>query len=86
MRLILCLFLTVLAGCSNDNSDPTTTKTDFINTIFNSGIDEGPFAMHYSLRTVLLSREVISLFGHTDVYTHLPHSWGSYEGENLLQD
>lgn len=85
MRLLLCLFLTVLAGCSNDNPDPTATKTDFINTIFDSGIDEGPFAMHYSLRTVLFSREIISLFGHTDVYTHLPHSWGRYEGKTYCK-
>ena len=40
--VLFCFFLTVLAGCSNDNNDPSSTKTNFIKTIFDSGIDEGP--------------------------------------------
>lgn len=74
-----------LVGCNNDNHDPRTTKTDFIHAIFDSEIDDSPFSMSYSLRTVLFSKEIISLFGHTDVYTHLPHSWGHYEGKTYCK-
>lgn len=86
MRLLLCLLIIILTGCSSDNkNDPSTTKADFISSIFDSEIEGAPFAMHYSLRTVLFSDEIISLFGHTDVYTHLPHSFGHYEGKTYCK-
>src|ERR1700722_16621585 len=85
MKILICLLAILLMGCSNDDKGPSTTKTNFINTIFDSGIEEGPFAMNYSLRTVLFSKEIISLFGHTNVYTHLPHSWGRYEGKTYCK-
>lgn len=85
MRLLPCFLLMTLVGCNNDTHDPRTTKNDFINSIFDSEIDDSPFSMSYSLRTVLFSKEVISLFGHTDVYTHLPHSWGRYEGRTYCK-
>jgi len=85
MKLLLCFLLMTLVGCGDDNHDPSTTKTNFINTIFDSEIDDSPFSMSYSLRTVLFSKEIISLFGHTDVYTHLPHSWGHYEGKTYCK-
>jgi len=85
MKLMLYVLLMTLVGCNNDTQDPSTTKTDFINTIFNSEIDDSPFSMSYSLRTVLFSKEIISLFGHTNVYTHLPHSWGHYEGKTYCK-
>ena|ERR1700722_15334662 len=85
MRLLLCFLLMALVGCSNDNRDPSTTKNDFIEAIFNSEVDDSPFSMSYSLRTVLFSKKIISLFGHTDVYTHMPHSWGHYEGRTYCK-
>jgi Protein of unknown function (DUF3298) len=85
MKLLLCLLLLTLVGCGDDNLNPSTTKTNFINTIFDSEVDDSPFSMSYSLRTVLFSKEIISLFGHTDVYTHLPHSWGHYEGKTYCK-
>lgn len=85
MKLMLCVLLMTLVGCSNDNHDPSTTKTNFIHTIFDSEVDDSPFSMNYSIRTVLFSKQIISLFGHTNVYTHLPHSWGRYEGKTYCK-
>src|SRR5262249_33741108 len=85
MKFAFYLLTILLAGCSNDSRDPSSTKKDFIQAIFKSNINDAPFAMSYSLRTVLYSKEVVSLFGHTDIYTHLPHSWGHYEGKTYCK-
>lgn len=41
--------------------------------------------MRYSLRTVLVSKELISLFGEVSLYTHLPHGHGDYEGKTYCK-
>jgi hypothetical protein len=85
-QLVFCFLVALLTGCNNNDSrDPSSTKKNFIQALFESDIGDGPFAMSYSLKTVLYSKTVISLFGHTDVYTYLPHSCGYYEGKTYCK-
>lgn len=53
--------------------------------IFESEIQEGPFDFNYRLRTIFFSKEVISLLGEFNAYTHLPHGHGSYEGKTFCR-
>ena len=85
MKLLLCLLLLTLVGCGNDNHDPSTTKTNFINTIFDSEIDDSPFSIELFFKNCVVFEKKSFLFGHTDVYTHLPHSWGRYEGKTYCK-
>lgn len=79
----------VLIGCNsetNKNLDNLTViKNNFINSIFDSYIDEGPFQMHYHLRTILFSDNVVSLLGEVFVYDHLPHGWSKFESKTYVK-
>ena len=76
-------------GCQNQQSnsvdDLNSIKRNFINSIFSSEVDEGPFSMHYSLETVFFSKNFISLFGTVDVCDCLPHGKHRYEGKSYMK-
>ncbi|HSX11992.1 MAG TPA: RsiV family protein [Rhabdochlamydiaceae bacterium] len=80
-----CFFLLFLLSACGDTNNLSLTKQDFIEKLFEGHPNEGPFQMRYSLRTVLFSKEVISLFGETDLYSGLPHGSGFYEGKTYCK-
>lgn len=85
MQYFLFFVLFLLSACGDSSKNLSTFKQDFIERLFDGNVDEGPFQMRYSLRTVLFSKEVISLFGEIDLYTNLPHSYGRYEGKTYCK-
>jgi len=74
----------VLTSCSQVDNDPLKNlnlcKQQFIEEILKQSPNQGPFHMHYSLKTVFFSDHVISLFGKISIYDHLPHEQKYYEG------
>jgi hypothetical protein len=90
MKILLQIFFIVLflVGCRNKDpvvDDLNSVKKHFLETISKSEVEEGPFHMHYDLKTVFFSKDVISLFGEISVYEHLPHSWRRYEGKTYVK-
>lgn len=88
--LLLLLTLSLLSCCQRQNSskelnDLNGLKQEFLEAVLESSTDEGPFNLTYELRTVLLSDEIVSLFGKFSEYVHLPHSWGRYEGKTYCK-
>ncbi len=85
--LILCVLL--LSGCrdqeKNHADDLNSVKKNFLVSILENEVEEGPFQMNYILRTVFFSKDIISLFGEVYVYEHLPHGWWRYEGKTLCR-
>ncbi len=85
---LVSLFL-ILTGCASDTdkslNNLTDIKKDFINSIFESCIDEGPFHMDYHLRTIIFSDNVVSLLGEVIVYAHLPHGWSKFESKTYVK-
>lgn len=88
---VLCLLLLlILTSCSSETEKKFNNleeiKQDFINTLLSeSYLDEGPFHMHYNLRSILFSDNLVSLFGEVFVYAHLPHEWTRYETRNFVK-
>lgn len=93
--LALCLSLLTFPGCAtNENpktdiskkmNDLNTIKQDFIASILQGEVNDSPFDMSYSLRTVFFSQDIISIFGEIDVYDHLAQSKESYEGKTYCK-
>lgn len=84
---ILCLFF--FFGCqqkTNNKDNLTGLKNEFIEQIHTCCIDEGPFSFHYSFRTVLYSKQIVSLFGEFSVHDRLPHGWRYYEGKTFYTE
>ena len=90
-HLIISLaLLRLMTGCKGCNGpkpldDLSSIKRDFLQSIFQEPVDESPFSIHYTFRTVFFSKNVISLFGEISVYDHLPHGWGTYEGKTFCK-
>jgi len=88
---VLFLFLFFLSGCKSGKSasncldDLNAIKKEFFRSILQENVDESPFHIQYSVKTVLFSQDVVSLFGEIAVYDHLPHGWGWYEGKTLCK-
>ena len=86
----LCLIAVslLLVGCRQSRAEREQTlskaKENFLNTLIASHVEEGPFAMSYSIQTVFFSKNFISLFGQLDVRDCLPHNWQRYEGKTFL--
>jgi hypothetical protein len=81
----------MLFGCHSyqktlGERDLNSDKANFLNAIFSSDVEEGPFALHYSLETVFFSKKLVSLFGQLDVYECLPHGKHRYEGKTFILD
>jgi hypothetical protein len=68
---------------SVDIDNLTNLKNEFIDQIDSCCIDEGPFCFNYSFRTILFSKQLISLFGELNVHDRLPHGWNRYEGKTF---
>ena len=88
--IFLLLSALLIAGCERPEKIATTDdlnsiKKDFLLSILESGVEESPFQMHYNLRTVFFSPDIVSLFGEVYVYDHLPHGWWRYEGKTLCR-
>ena len=95
--MIQCRYLVVvftlssiICGCKNheakieiDNLEKL--KKNFIGSVFQSELDEGPFNLQYSLETVFFSKKIISLFGKFNEYTNLPHGRARYEGKTFCE-
>ena len=82
--------LLLSVGCQRQEKDATiddlnSIKKDFLLSIVQEDVEESPFHVNYSLRTVFFSKDVVSLFGEVHVYEHLPHPWTRYEGKTLFK-
>jgi hypothetical protein len=89
-RMLYLLLLFSLASCSSDTekgfNNIEEIKRDFITTLLTeSQLDEGPFHMDYSLRSILFSDNVVSLFGEIFVHAHMPHGWIRYETKTFVK-
>lgn len=79
----------LLVGCQNQENKPVNMddlsilKKEFIEQIQSSCIDEGPFDFNYTFRSVLFSKQLVSLFGEISVHDRLPHGWNYYEGKTF---
>src|ERR1700688_814993 len=84
---ILWLFL--LSSCEQQEIKPidmdnlTILKDEFLQQIYTSDVEEGPFSFNYKFKTVFFSKEVMSLFGEFNVHDRLPHGWQYYEGKTI---
>src|SRR5476651_2156145 len=88
--LVLLLSVLLMAGCERQEKNVTiddlnSIKKGFLLSILESGVEESPFHMSYTLRTVFFSANIVSLFGEVHVYDHLPHGWWRYEGKTLCR-
>lgn len=80
------VFLCCLVGCGkNDDIDLNAEKNHFLNRIFEGELDDGPFFLNYSIRTVFFSKEVICFFGEFTRYTSFPHDSKYYEGKTFCR-
>lgn len=81
----------LLSACQRRDHDPlqednlSTFKSEFLQQISSSNLEEGPFSFNYRFRTVFFSANVISLFGELSVYDRMPHGWQQYEGKTLYK-
>jgi len=88
--LIPLLSVLLVTGCERQEknaiaNDLNSIKKNFLLSILESQVEESPFHMNYSLRTVFFSADIVSLFGEIHVYDHLPHGWWRYEGKTLCR-
>lgn len=88
--LILFAVSLILIGCENRKSDLAeddlnSVKKGFLDKIFLAEVEEGHFNMHYSMKTVFFSKDLISLFGEINVYDCMPHGWKRYEGKTYVK-
>ena len=87
--LILCFFLSACQNKKEANAvnldDLNALKNEFLEQLYVSHIDEGPFHFRYTLNTVFSSEELISLYGELNVHDRLPHGWKQYEGITLYK-
>lgn len=91
-RYLLFVFalLTLVYGCKNNEAQIEIDnleylKNNFVDSILQGELDEGPFNLHYSLETVFFSKKIISLFGKFNEYTNLPHGRARYEGKTFCK-
>jgi hypothetical protein len=88
---ILFPLVLFLVGCKNSTTSPNclddlnAIKKEFLQSILQENVNESPFHIQYSLKTVLFSQDIVSLFGEIAVYDHLPHGWGRYEGKTFCK-
>jgi hypothetical protein len=66
-------------------NDLNSIKKEFLSAIFKDEIEEGPFHLHYELKTTFFSKDLVSLFGKMNVYDSMPHGWKCYEGKTYLK-
>lgn len=87
--LCLLIFVVMLAGCGKnseiDVDDLNSEKTDFLSRVFDGELEDGPFFLNYSLSTVFLSKDVVSIFGEFTRYTNFPHDNKCYEGKTFCR-
>ena len=88
--LMLFVVSLILIGCENRKNDLAeddlnSVKKEFLNKIFLAEVEEGPFNMHYSIKTVFFSKDLISLFGEINVYDCMPHGRKHYEGKTYVK-
>ena len=89
-RTVVIFVSLTFCGCKSPAADKicddlNNVKDEFLTSIFEENEDESPFHLHYSFRTVLFSKKVMSLFGELFVYDHLPHGWTQYESKTLCR-
>jgi hypothetical protein len=87
--MILCLGLELLSGCGKNGEmnvdDLNAGKNDFLGRVFAGELADGPFFLNYSLSTVFLSKDVVSVFGEFTRYTNFPHDSKRYEGKTFCK-
>lgn len=88
--LFVFTLLTLISGCKNNEAkieidNLEKIKKNFLNSILQGELDEGPFNLQYSLETVFFSKKIISLFGKFNEYTNLPHGRARYEGKTFCE-
>lgn len=79
--LICCILMSLFTACEKPKkiNDLNSIKKEFLNTIFSAEVEEGPFDMQYTLKTIFFSKDLVSLFGKMNVYDAMPHGWKYYE-------
>lgn len=87
--LFIAIILT-LVGCENkknvfEESDLNSMKKEFLDKILLAEMEEGPFSLDYSMKTVCYSKNLISLLGEINVYDCMPHGWKRYEGKTYVK-
>jgi hypothetical protein len=87
---LLAFSIMLFIGCQNQDKtfkvdDLNNIKKNFLSSILESCVEESPFQMSYSLRTIFFSPDLVSLFGVVFVYDHLPHGWWKYEGKTFCR-
>lgn len=87
--LYFLIFFGFLVGCEKngeiDVDDLNSEKNDFLSRVFEEELNEGPFFLNYSLSTVFLSKDVVSIFGEFTRYTNFPHDNKRYEGKTFCR-
>lgn len=85
----LLILLGVLYGCEKnseiDVDNLNSEKNEFFTRVFESELGEGPFFLNYSLSTVFLSNDIVSVFGEFTRYTNFPHHSTHYEGKTFCR-
>ena len=89
LKFYILFAIVLLSSCEQRKAKPinmdglATLKKEFLQQIYTSDVDEGPFSFNYKFRTIFFSKEVISLFGELRVHDRLPHGWQYYEGKTF---
>lgn len=87
--LYLFIFLSVFVGCEKnseiDVDNLNSEKSDFLSRVFEGELEDGPFFLNYSLSTVFLSNDAVSIFGEFTRYTNFPHDNKCYEGKTFCR-
>lgn len=87
--LVILPLLGMLAGCGKGSEinpdDLNSEKSDFFNRVFERELNDGPLFLNYSLSTVFLSEDIVSIFGEFTRYTNFPHDNKRYEGKTFYK-
>lgn len=90
------LTLASLTGCENANrgdpsplkqkNDLNSLKEDFLSSTFKGNIEDSPYDMHYALKTVFFSPNLISLLSDTDIYDASGEPKEFFEGKTYYKN
>lgn len=65
--------------------DLNALKQEFITSILEANVDESPFDLYYTFRTVFFSNEIVSFFGEANVYDQ-DSNWEFFEARTYYKN
>lgn len=65
--------------------DLNSLKQEFIASILEADVNESPFDLYYTFRTVFFSNDIVSFFGEANVYDQ-DSNWEFYEAKTYFKD